>query len=72
MITTHRSGKRYAGPISSSSHNVSINPCIVIEIKKRGIVMLQEWNFFGLQVSPLLDGSARQWLWDNTRPLLLK
>ena len=24
---------------------------------------------FMSQVSPLLDGSARQWLWDNTRPL---
>jgi len=21
------------------------------------------------QVSPLLDGSARQWLWNNTRPI---
>ncbi|KAG6750500.1 hypothetical protein POTOM_044996 [Populus tomentosa] len=27
-------------------------------------------NHRDLQVSPLLDGSAREWLWNNTRPLV--
>ncbi|KAJ4832200.1 Aminopeptidase P2 [Turnera subulata] len=29
----------------------------------------EKLTFVPIQVSPLLDGSARQWLWNNTRPV---
>ncbi|MBA0833074.1 hypothetical protein Goarm_017412 [Gossypium armourianum] len=29
----------------------------------------QVWEKLISQVSPLLEGSARQWLWKNTRPI---